>query len=138
MVRDAIRLDGKAAIITGGAGGIGFATAQLMTARGARVAIADIALDRARECAGQLDGAIALHLDLEQESSVEAMVATTLAAFGSVQALVNNAVPFDRVVRDYRNVLNLQLGYHRALGDLATTLARIRQTVGVDLLAEGK
>lgn len=91
MVRDAIRLDGKAAIITGGAGGIGFATAQLMTARGARVAIADIALDRARECAGQLDGAIALHLDLEQESSVEAMVATTLAAFGRLDILNNTA-----------------------------------------------
>ena len=37
-------------------------------------------------------------------------------------------------MRDYRTLLNLELGYHRALGNLATTLARIRQTVGVDLL----
>jgi outer membrane protein TolC len=51
------------------------------------------------------------------------------------KSLANNTVTFDRVVRDYRTLLNLQLGYHRALGQLATTLARIRQTVGVDLLS---
>ena len=49
------------------------------------------------------------------------------------EALVNNTVTFDRVIRDYRTLLNLELGYHRALGQLATTLARIRQTIGVDL-----
>lgn len=49
------------------------------------------------------------------------------------KSLVNNTVTFDRVVRDYRTLLNLELGYHRALGQLATTLARICQTVGVDL-----
>lgn len=51
------------------------------------------------------------------------------------QSLINNTVTFDRVIRDYRTLLNLELGYHRALGQLATTLARIRQAVGVDLLA---
>lgn len=51
------------------------------------------------------------------------------------QSLINNAVAFDRVIRDYRTLLNLELGYHRALGQLATTLSRIRQTVGVDLPA---
>lgn len=51
------------------------------------------------------------------------------------QSLVNNTVTFDRVIRAYRTLLSLELGYHRALGQLATTLARIRQTVGVDLLA---
>jgi outer membrane protein TolC len=51
------------------------------------------------------------------------------------KSLINNAVTFDRVVRDYRTLLNLQLGYHRALGQLATTLARIRQAVGADELS---
>jgi cobalt-zinc-cadmium efflux system outer membrane protein len=51
------------------------------------------------------------------------------------KSLVNNAVTFDRVIRDYRTLLGMELGYHRALGQLATTLARIRQAVGVDLLA---
>ncbi len=50
------------------------------------------------------------------------------------QSLMNNTVTFDRVIRDYRTLLNLELGYHRALGQLAITLARIRQTVGVELM----
>jgi len=50
------------------------------------------------------------------------------------KSLATGKVTFDRVIRDYRAVLNLELGYHRALGQLATTLARIRQAVGVDLL----
>jgi outer membrane protein TolC len=48
-------------------------------------------------------------------------------------SLVNNAASFDRVVRDFRTVLSLQIGYHRALGQLATSLARIRQAIGEDL-----
>lgn len=52
----------------------------------------------------------------------------------NLQSLANNTVSFERVIRDYRTLLNLELGYHRALGQLATTVARIRQTVGVDLL----
>jgi cobalt-zinc-cadmium efflux system outer membrane protein len=52
----------------------------------------------------------------------------------NLQSLANNTVPFERVIRDYRTLLNLELGYHRALGQLATTVAKIRQTVGVDLL----
>ena len=88
---DAIRLDGKVAIITGGAGGIGFATAQLMTARGARVVIADIAAERAAELAQTLEGALALSLNLEEEASIEALIAQTIAQCGRLDILVNNA-----------------------------------------------
>ncbi len=88
---DAIRMDGKVAIVTGGAGGIGFATAQLMTARGARVVIADIAYDRARQLAATLDGALALPLDLEDEASIEALIADTVSHFGRLDVLHNNA-----------------------------------------------
>jgi NAD(P)-dependent dehydrogenase (short-subunit alcohol dehydrogenase family) len=88
---DAIRMDGKIAIITGGAGGIGFATARLMTARGAKVVIADIAFDRAKELAAGLEGALALALDLEDETSIEALIADTLAHFGRLDVLHNNA-----------------------------------------------
>jgi outer membrane protein TolC len=51
------------------------------------------------------------------------------------KSLINNSVTFDRVIRDYRTLLNLELGYHKALGQLATALARIRQAVGTDLSA---
>lgn len=91
MMQDAIRLDGRVAVVTGGAGGIGEATVRLMAARGARVAIADIAADRAHALAAQVPGAIALPLDLEQESSVEAMVAQVVQHFGRLDVLHNNA-----------------------------------------------
>ena len=91
MQSDAIRLDGKAAIVTGGAGGIGAATARLLTARGARVAIADIASDAAQAVADTLPGAIAIALDLESEASTEAMVAQAVEAFGRLDILHNNA-----------------------------------------------
>lgn len=91
MAIDAIRLDGKVAIVTGGAGGIGSATARLMTARGARVAIADIAFDAATALAEELPGAIAVPLDLEDEGSIEAMIAATVRHFGQLDVLHNNA-----------------------------------------------
>lgn len=91
MAHDAIRMDGKIVLITGGAGGIGAATARLIHARGGLAAIADIAFDRARALADELPGAIAIALDLEDEASIEAMVATTYAQFGRIDVLHNNA-----------------------------------------------
>lgn len=91
MATDATRFDGKVAIVTGGAGGIGFATASLLAARGCRVAIADIAVDAARACAARIDGALAVPLDLADEASVEAMVAQVVGHFGRLDVLHNNA-----------------------------------------------
>lgn len=91
MSADAIRMDGKVAVITGGAGGIGFATARLMAARGAQVVIADIALERAKELAATLPGALGLPLDLEDEKSIEDLIARTVAHFGQLDVLHNNA-----------------------------------------------
>ncbi|WP_166822506.1 TolC family protein [Thalassoroseus pseudoceratinae] len=50
------------------------------------------------------------------------------------EAYVNGTVEFDRVIRDYRNLLTLELGYHKAIGDLAIAIARIQQAAGQDLL----
>lgn len=49
------------------------------------------------------------------------------------QALSNGTVDLDRVIQDIRNLLTLQLGYDRSLGQLAVAVARIRQSIGVDL-----
>ena len=51
-----MRLEGRTALVTGGAGGIGAATARRLAAEGARVVVADLAMDGAREVAGELDG----------------------------------------------------------------------------------
>ncbi|MCA8998706.1 MAG: TolC family protein [Planctomycetaceae bacterium] len=47
----------------------------------------------------------------------------------------NGTVEFDRVIRDYRNLLTLELGYHQALGDLAIANAKIQQAAGRDLVS---
>ena len=46
------------------------------------------------------------------------------------EAYANGKVEFDRIVRDFRNVITLELGYHRSLGQIATAMARIWQATG--------
>ena len=92
---DATRFDGRVALITGGAGGIGAATARLMAARGARIVIADIAAERARELAAEIPGASAVSVDLADEASVVAMVRSVVARAGRLDILLNNAAALD-------------------------------------------
>lgn len=88
----ALSLDGKIAVITGGAGGIGQATVELMIGRGARVAIADIDIDRAQAVAAKFgDAATAIEMDLANEASIKAMVACAVERFGRIDILHNNA-----------------------------------------------
>lgn len=88
---DAIRLENKVAIITGGAGGIGAATARLMASRGAKIVVADIMEEAAKAVAASLPDAIAVHLDLANEASIKAMIATAVAHYGRLDILHNNA-----------------------------------------------
>jgi 2-hydroxycyclohexanecarboxyl-CoA dehydrogenase len=85
-----MRLEGRTALVTGGASGIGAATARRLAAEGARVAIGDLDLDAARAVAGEIDG-VAAELDVTDTASVGRAVATFADALGPVQVLVNNA-----------------------------------------------
>jgi 3-oxoacyl-[acyl-carrier protein] reductase len=85
-------LDGKAAIITGSARGIGRATAELFVAEGAKVLINDIDGDVAEQAASEIDGETAVFSgDLTEPGAADDLVAAAINAFGTVDAVVNNA-----------------------------------------------
>ena len=86
------RLDGKVALISGAARGIGGETARLMVEAGAKVAIGDVLDEKGRETARALGGgALYLHLNVTTEEDWNAAVAATVAHFGKLDILVNNA-----------------------------------------------
>jgi 3-oxoacyl-[acyl-carrier protein] reductase len=85
-------LDGKTAIITGSARGIGRATAELFAAEGAQVTVNDIDGDIAEQSAGEIEGeTIAVSGDLTKPGACDEVVQKTVDAFGKVDILVNNA-----------------------------------------------
>src|ERR1700733_2124699 len=85
-------LDGKAAIVTGSARGIGRATAELMAAEGAKVLINDLDGDVAEQTASEIDAETAVFGgDLTKEGACDEMVAAANEAFGQVDIVVNNA-----------------------------------------------
>jgi 2-hydroxycyclohexanecarboxyl-CoA dehydrogenase len=85
-----MRLEGRTALVTGGAGGIGAATCRRLAAEGARVAVCDVNLDAAREVAAEVDGE-AFGMDVTDTASVRDGVAAAESALGPAGLLVNNA-----------------------------------------------
>jgi len=75
-------LDGRVALVTGAAGGIGSATAKALAAAGAKVAVADVVAP---------DGLLSIAVDVTKRDQVQAMVAQTVEAFGRLDILVNVA-----------------------------------------------
>jgi 2-hydroxycyclohexanecarboxyl-CoA dehydrogenase len=85
-----MRLEGKIALVTGGASGIGAATARRLAAEGARVAIGDLNEEGGRAVAAELDG-FSCRLDVTDTASVGAAVSAIEDALGPIDVLVNNA-----------------------------------------------
>lgn len=112
--------DQRVALVTGGAGGIGLATAKRFAVDGARVVIVDLKEDKARTAADAVkqtgaSDALAVACDVSDAAQVEAAVRTTLARFGRLDVVVNNAglmsfkaIP-DLTTADWQRILGVDL-----------------------------
>lgn len=90
------RLEGKSALITGSARGIGRAFAEAYVREGATVAIADINMERARKTAADIGPeAYAVELDVTRQDSIDAAIEAAVKQAGGVDILINNAALFD-------------------------------------------
>ncbi len=99
-----LRLEGRVAVITGGASGIGAGTVRRFVAEGAKVLIADLDEDRGAALTSELgDGAAFIRTDVSKESDVAAMLVEATDRWGRLDCLFNNA------------------GFGGALGPIATT-----------------
>ena len=87
-----MRLQGKVAIITGGASGFGAGIARKFVAEGARVMIPDLNIDMANELAAELGDTVqAIQTNVARDADVATMMQSTLDAFGQIDILINNA-----------------------------------------------
>ena len=87
-----MRLQGKVAIVTGGASGFGAGIARKFVAEGARVMIADLNIDMANELAAELGDTVqTIQTNVARDADVAAMVQSTIDAFGQIDILINNA-----------------------------------------------
>lgn len=111
------RLDGRTALVTGAAGGIGLAIARRLAADGARVVIADRDAARLQTAITELpDDAVALVADISSEAGVDAMIADAVARLGQLDILVNNAGLAEPIARtvdqqlaDWERVIDVNL-----------------------------
>ena len=109
-------LEGRVAIVTGAAQGIGNAIAKGLAAEGARIVVAD--LNRAEEAAGEFEDGIGLSVDVADEAQVERMARDVVERCGRIDILVNNAGlyaslqmrPFTEIpVEEWRQVMDVNV-----------------------------
>ncbi|MEZ5078360.1 MAG: SDR family oxidoreductase [Solirubrobacterales bacterium] len=135
MAKQRRSLNGKVVAITGGARGIGKATATALVARGCRVALGDLDLELAERTASGLGGGtIALPLDVTDRASFETFLAETERQLGPVDAVINNAgimpvTPFDREGEDsvHRQV---DINLHGVITGTQLAIGRLRPRGG--------
>lgn len=110
------KLDGKVAVVTGGARGIGAEISRLFAAEGAKVVVADVLTQEGEALAEEIgDAALFMHLDVTDESQWAQVVAVAEQEFGPIDVLVNNAgiVAFGTIaeqeLKSFQHVLDVNL-----------------------------
>ncbi|GAA0962511.1 SDR family NAD(P)-dependent oxidoreductase [Kribbella koreensis] len=111
-----LRFEGKVALVTAGAQGIGEAVARRIAAEGGSVVVTDLQEDRIKALAAELGDALAVRLDVTVRDEVDAAVAAAVERFGRLDVLVNNAggcivstVPEDTSDSEWHRQLDLTL-----------------------------
>lgn len=119
-----MRLEGKVAIVTGGAAGFGEGIARRFAREGARMVVADLNGDAAARVAGEIGAsAVAINADVSRRADVDTMVRCALDAFGRIDIMVNNAgythrngdmLKVEEDVFDRITAVNMKAIYHAA------------------------
>src|SRR4051794_35779371 len=104
------RFEGKVAVVTGAAQGIGEAYAKALAAEGASVVVADLSTEAGEKVAADLGG-LFVRTDVSSAESAEAMVEATVAAYGGIDCLVNNAAIYGEMQFDL--LISVDWDYYR-------------------------
>ena len=132
MAKEPRSLHGKVVAITGGARGIGKATAQALTRKGAKVAIGDLDLELAQRTAAEIGGdTLALELDVTRRDSFEGFLDQVEERLGSLDVLVNNAgiMPVGPFVEesDRTALMMVDINVHGVLYGMKLALPRMQR-----------
>ncbi len=104
------RFEGKVAVVTGAAQGIGEAYARALAAEGASVVVADLNVEAGEQVAAEIGG-LFVRTDVSSAESAEAMVEATVAAYGGIDCLVNNAAIYGEMQFDL--LISVDWDYYR-------------------------
>jgi len=132
-------VDGRVAVVTGAASGIGRATAELLAERGARVVVAGLQPDGLEETVAAITGrggeAIAVETDISDAAAIEALAARTAEAFGGADILVNNAAIYHSMRMDPQ--LTVDIDYWRRVFSVNLDGALLMTQAVAPLMIEG-
>jgi len=135
------RVEGKAAIVTGGASGMGRAGAVLLAREGASVIVADISGERAEQIAASIRSsggeALAIQVDVREAAQVESLVERTVGVYGRIDILYHNAVDAKFVNEQDRRLTELpDETWDRMIDLVLTGTFRCAKHVGRQMVAQ--
>jgi NAD(P)-dependent dehydrogenase (short-subunit alcohol dehydrogenase family) len=133
------RLENKIALVVGGGSGMGRAGAEAMAAEGAKVVVADVALDRAEAVAAGLDGdAVAMHVDVTSTELVEKVVAATVERWGRLDVLYHCAAAVHLVNTQDKRLTELEDEIWNEIIDIHLTgTFHVLKHAGRQMIAQG-